>query len=290
MMLAREGAPLAEWVADLIRRICAGPENALGGAFDEPAWGTPLVGFARGDDPLFVAYKEHVGPEHWTPAEIYALTYPDAPAEPAELSVVSWVLPQTGATKADNRREALYLAERWARSRVFGEIFNEGLRRQVAEALTARGYRAVAPAISPLFKTVDSERFVFSSTWSERHAAYACGLGTFGLSDGLITPVGKAMRVGSVVVRAELPPSPRPYTDHHAYCLFYAKGTCGECIKRCPVGAITEAGHDKRLCRVHLDRTRPHVRDVYGFAGYGCGLCQAGVPCESGIPEGLQGS
>jgi epoxyqueuosine reductase QueG len=289
MIEARHDTTLAQWITDLIRQICAGPENALGGAFDEPAWGAPLVGFAKGDDPLFAAYKEHVGPEHWTPAEIHALTYPDEPAPPAELSVVSWVLPQTEATKADNRREALYLAERWARSRVFGEQFNNSLKRQVAEALTARGYPAVAPGISPLFKSVDSERFVYASTWSERHAAYAAGLGTFGLSDGLITPVGKAMRVGSVVVRASLPPSPRTYTDHHAYCLFYAQGTCGECIKRCPVGAITEAGHDKRLCRAHLDRSRPHVRDVYGFDGYGCGLCQAGVPCESGIPEGLGG-
>jgi epoxyqueuosine reductase len=281
-------AALAQWIGERIRQICQGPENALGGAFDEPAWGEPLVGFARGDDPLFAAYKEHVGPEHWTPAEIYALTYPDETVGPEELSVVSWVLPQTEATKADNRRESLYLAERWARSRIFGERFNDQLKRQVAKELSARGYAAVAPGISPLFKSVDSERFVYASTWSERHAAYAAGLGTFGLSDGLITPVGKAMRVGSVVVRAQLPAAPRPYSDHHAYCLFYAQGACNACIERCPVGAITEAGHDKRLCRAHLDRTRPHVRDVYGFDGYGCGLCQVGVPCESGIPEELQ--
>lgn len=281
-------AALAQWIRERIGQICQGPENALGGPFDEPAWGEPLVGFARGDDPLFTAYKEHVGPEHWTPAEIYALTYPGDPAEPGALAVVSWVLPQTEATKADNRQEGLYLAERWARSRVFGERFNDQLKRQVAEELSARGYPAVAPGISPLFRSVDSERFVYASTWSERHAAYAAGLGTFGLSDGLITPVGKAMRVGSVVMRAALPPTPRAYSDHHAYCLFYAQGNCRACIERCPVGAISEAGHDKRLCRAHLDRSRAHVREAYGFEGYGCGLCQVGVPCESGIPEELR--
>jgi len=26
------------------------------------------------------------------------------------------------------------------------------------------------------------------------------------------------------------------------------------------------------------------VRENYGFAGYGCGLCQTGVPCEAKIP------
>lgn len=30
----------------------------------------------------------------------------------------------------------------------------------------------------------------FGSNWSERHAAYVCGLGTFGLSKGLITDKG----------------------------------------------------------------------------------------------------
>ena len=53
---------------------------------------------------------------------------------------------------------------------------------------------------------VTSDRFGFASTWSERHAAYASGLGTFGLSDGLITPRGQAMRCGSVVARIAVPP------------------------------------------------------------------------------------
>jgi hypothetical protein len=30
-----------------------------------------------------------------------------------------------------------------------------------------------------------------------------------------------------------------------------------------------------------------YVKETYGFEGYGCGLCQVGVPCESGIPEGI---
>ena len=43
-----------------------------------------------------------------------------------------------------------------------------------------------------------SEKYGMASCWSERHAAFVSGLGTFGLCDGLITPVGKAMRCGSV--------------------------------------------------------------------------------------------
>jgi epoxyqueuosine reductase QueG len=202
--------------------------------------------------------------------------------------VISWVLPQTEATKTDNRREVFYPAERWARSRIFGEAFNDVLRRHVVETLRDAGYEAVAPVLSPLWESKDSDQFVFASTWSERHAAYASGLGTFGLCDGLITPGGKAIRVGSVVARIPINASPRPYDDHQAYCLFHSRGTCGECIDRCPVGAISKAGHDKLLCSAHTGKTtREFVRANFGFEGYGCGLCQTGVPCESGNPVAL---
>ena len=34
---------------------------------DGPIWRRPLVGLAAGDDPVFVRYKEVIGPFHWTP-------------------------------------------------------------------------------------------------------------------------------------------------------------------------------------------------------------------------------
>jgi epoxyqueuosine reductase QueG len=92
------------------------------------------------------------------------------------------------------------------------------------------------------------------------------------------------MRVGSVVAKLAIETTPRPYTHHRAYCSFFVDGTCGQCIERCPAGAITKEGHDKEKCRQHLVRTRDYVQQTYRFAGYGCGLCQTGVPCEAGIP------
>ena len=87
------------------------------------------------------------------------------------------------------------------------------------------------------------------------------------------------------VVRIQVPPTPRPYKDQHEYCLFFTEGTCKECISRCPVGAITEKGKDKSICYRHLSQTtKDYVTPKYGFDGYGCGLCQTGVPCESKIP------
>jgi epoxyqueuosine reductase QueG len=284
MTFAKQIDDPASWVTSLIRDYCAGPENTLQDEANERAWAEPLVGFSRGDDAIYELYKEVVGSFHWTPAEAFARAYPEADVQPGELTVISWVLPQTEATKADNREQTVYPAERWARSRIFGEEFNSKLRAHVAAALSGAGHAAVAPMLDPGFKSMPSDRYVYASTWSERHAAYASGLGTFGLCDGLITPLGKAMRVGSAVTRMEIPPTPRPYSDHRAYCLFFSAGICGQCMARCPVGAITEEGHDKRKCRAHLRVTREYVPDTYGFQGYGCGLCQTAVPCESKIP------
>ena len=278
---------LGAWVTSLVEGHCAGPDNDMQRGDDEPAWDTPLVGFANGADPIFDQYKTVVGDFHWTPLEIWQATFPDRSARPEELTVISWILPQTKATKADQRERTVYPSVRWARSRIFGEQFNQDMRSAVAAQLSEAGYPAVAPMEVPAFKVHDSEQFVWASTWSERHAAYAAGLGTFGLCDGLITAKGKAMRAGSVVARIDIAATPRPYTDHHAYCLFYAKGTCGDCIPRCPVGALSEKGHDKVKCRAHLDKTRVYVTENYGFEGYGCGLCQVAVPCESRIPPSL---
>jgi epoxyqueuosine reductase len=274
------------WIRSLIEDFIEhSPENTLQNAANDKAFDKPLVGFAGGADPLFLTYKDVVGPYHWTPAEVFGLTFPDNPREPEDLTVISWILPQTRASKKDNRQEKIYPSERWARARIFGEEVNEKLRRVVVSALEAKGIPAVAPVLSPSWARKDSDRYVFASTWSERHAAYTAGLGTFGLCDGLITPVGKAIRTGSVVAALQITPTERPYTHHKAYCLFYSHGQCGDCIDRCPVGALSEAGHDKIKCREHIHKTAAdYVKEHYGFDGFGCGLCQTGVPCESVIP------
>jgi epoxyqueuosine reductase len=281
----------ASWIEGVVRDfLIRSPENTLANQAKDRAFEEAVVGFSRGDDPLYDAYKELVGPFHWTPLEIFARTFPGLVATAGELTVIAWVVAHNPLTKEDNRREQFYPSERWARARIFGEEVNEKLRRHVVAALEAEGYAAVAPALSPHWEQKASERYVFASTWSERHAAYASGLGTFGLCDGLITPLGKAVRVGSVIARIRIPPTHRPYKGHHDYCLFYSRGLCKKCIARCPVGALSEAGHDKKKCRSHVRPvTEDYVKTHYGFDGYGCGLCQTGVPCESKIPLAAEG-
>ena len=287
IMSAKANADPAVWIEDVIWDfIEQSPENTLQGPFQEKAFENPLVGFSNGADPIFESYKQYVGPYHWTPLEIFNQTFPASSVKAEELTVISYILPQTEATKADNRRQATYPAERWARARIFGEQVNVKLRNLVVDVLQNEGHQAVAPMLSPLWKRKKSDQYVFASTWSERHMAYASGLGTFGLCDGLITARGKAMRTGSVVAHIKIKTTSRPYEDHQAYCLFFSQGICGNCIPRCPVGALSEKGHDKLKCLLHLKpASAEYVKTNFGFDGYGCGLCQTGVPCESKIPS-----
>jgi len=283
--MVKNACELGAWVEGMIRDfVNESPENSLRNEAGEKAWGDPLVGFSRGADPLYSFYKGDIGSFFLTPAEWFEAAFPGMGVPGEELTVISWILPQTEATKAEHRLPRKMPTERWARARICGEAFNERLRGHVAERLNEAGYPAISPMLSPRWSRETSEKYGFASNWSERHAAYASGLGTFGLCDGLITPRGKAMRAGSVIARIGIQPSERRYEDRHAYCLYYAKGTCLECVERCPAGAISEAGHDKEKCSKYVRATRKYVESSFGFNGYGCGLCQTGVACESRIP------
>ena len=274
-----------KWIEKIISDFCASPANSLENGTGEPAWGTSQVAYARGDDPLFDQIKADIGPFYWTPLEAFRLAYPDAEVDPSELAVICYILPQTEATRLDQRVATEVPAERWARSRFHGENFNCALRLHLADKLTKAGYAAVAPERLDGFDYRQSKRFGIASNWSERHTAWIAGLGTFGLSDGLITRVGKAVRFGSVVVKMGLKATPRAYAGHQDWCLWYAKGTCGACMRRCPGGAITESGHDKPKCFDYIRNvTTPYVRDNYGTGATPCGLCQVKIPCEARSP------
>jgi epoxyqueuosine reductase QueG len=267
---------------EIIRFAAESAANRFPGSdcryFDEP-----LVGFAAASDPLFDSYREIIGPHHQTPCELLERAFPGKRSGAG--TVVCWILPISEAARRSNRKESLWPSREWALTRTFGEAFNNDLRRHLTDFLLAKGHRAVAPLLAEGWQTVETAEGL-SSTWSERHAAFAAGLGTFSLNRGFICERGIAHRCGSVITDLIIPPSPRRYHHYAENCLFCRNGSCGACISRCPVGAITSFGHDKERCRIYgYETVVREVGERYGVTTPGCGLCQTGVPCEAGIPD-----
>lgn len=260
---------------EIRRYVREEPGNRFPGS-DQPYFDDPLIGVVAADDPLFQQYKQIIGPFHCTPREFL----------PNAASVISWVLPITRTTRESNRKQTTQPSLEWAQTRSFGDDFIMELRRHLVTWLQQQGYAAVAPLLAPEYQRFVDTPVGLASSWSERHVAYAAGLGTFSLNDGLITPRGIAHRLGSVVTDLALEPTvaERPHYQHN--CLHYRNSSCRACITRCPVDAISIAGHDKLRCSafVYGDQSEELSR-LYDTPIPGCGLCQTKVPCEQQIPR-----
>ena len=142
----------SKWIEDAIKSLIENStENTLKNQENDQAFERPLIGFSRRDDPLYEAFKEHVGPFCMTPWEIFAIAFREFSVKPEELTVISWVLPHNKATKADNRKEQYYPSTRWARGRIFGEEGNEKLRKYLQSFLESEDYKAIVPTLAPQF-------------------------------------------------------------------------------------------------------------------------------------------
>ena len=248
---------------------------------DVPLFDAPLVGVADADDPWFARLAEHVGPPYWTPAEALSQAGPEARAR----RVVCWAMPIAERARRTNRDETRTPSRDWVTVRMQGQRFIERLEDAFVARLAELGFSAVAPGRLGGNCATRREGIGWAPCWSHRHTAFVAGLGTFGISGGLITARGIAHRLASVVTDAEIAPTPRPYGDDpFAWCLKTANGTCGLCIDRCPAGSIgpAHADRDKDACKAHLDEVvRPWATETLNWKGaYGCGLCQTAVPCE----------
>lgn len=277
---------LNEWISNLIKDyINNSSNNSLGNNFHGKALEEPLIGFSRGSDPLYEMIKEHIGDFCKTPLEVFNSIYPEFKINSDELSVVSWAMPYSKIAINAHRNDVCYPSEVFIKARANGEKINSGLSKYLEETFKKEGYTSVAPARLANFKVIKNEKHGISSTWSEKHIAFVSGLGTFGLSGGLITKAGIAVRFGSIIVNLKAEPTERAYTKYNEYCLFYSKGICKKCAERCPSYSIGENGHNKFSCSKHIKEiVSEYTKDKFNTDVSPCGLCQTRVPCESRIP------
>jgi epoxyqueuosine reductase len=282
-----------EWFEKTVKdKVLNHPEGIMEYPFyGERIFDEPLVGFIKGDDPILTEYKKIIGPHHYTPEEMMAWQAKnnDLPAPPAqELSVVSIIMPITKTTKDENAKQTEQTSERWAQTRLLGEMFSQYYVREIVTTLMEHGVLAIAPDVTPMFNKKRYPNVGWASPWSHRHMAYAAGLGTFGLHDFFITEKGCAHRAASFVVHKKLTPNRQRPDDIHAYCLHHQGHKCMKCAKRCPVDAVLDTGHDKERCYKHVANSMKYCNKHYHIFIYGCGICATGVPCESEIPKALR--
>ncbi|MCL2826081.1 MAG: 4Fe-4S binding protein [Eggerthellaceae bacterium] len=233
----------------------------------------PLIGFADASDRRFFGLRDEavVGSSFLLPQDWL----------PGAKSVVSFFLPFTEAIRESNRLDAKAPSDGWLNARIEGQAFVNEFAKGVVALLEADGFPSLAPTLDKRFASTTSTAVEgafkpFSSNWSERHVAYICGLGTFGLSRGFITEKGMAGRMTSVVTQAAFEPDGQRFSRFDENCI-----QCGKCIRNCPVNAISfEGGKDNAACWDYLFEILK-VRKPY----YGCGKCQVNVPCESRNPK-----
>jgi hypothetical protein len=169
------------WITDLIKNFVGeSPLNDMGFEESEKIFDTPLVGFSSGLDPLYDEYKSHIGSFYFTPLELLATAFPDKELDADNITVISWIIPSTAVTRREQAEQERYPSERWVRTRDIGEKFNNAIRTHVVEQLEAADIAAVAPLLSPHWARSDKGPYAPCSNWSERHAAYAAGLGNAG--------------------------------------------------------------------------------------------------------------
>ncbi|KJS19220.1 MAG: 4Fe-4S ferredoxin [Clostridiaceae bacterium BRH_c20a] len=240
----------------------------------------PILAFGDAEDEYFTRLKDPVAigshfklPKEWLPQG---------------KTVISYFLPFTETVKRGNSLEVIWPSQEWLHGRYEGQMLLNKLSLYLQRELINAGYQSIAPSQDegfwskrkPVEGLINEDYYEpnllsFTSNWSERHVAFVCGLGTFGLSKGLITKKGLAGRFGSIVTELQLTPNAREYEDIYEYC-----SECGVCITQCPVNAISfENGKNHHICCEFVDETKIKYKPRYG-----CGKCQVSVPCESCIP------
>ncbi|MBT4263794.1 MAG: hypothetical protein HOK67_27445 [Deltaproteobacteria bacterium] len=263
---------------------------------------SPLIGVSGGEDPIFQRYKEVVGPEHLTPYEMWCQSNPElSGTDLGSLRVLSIIFPYTTRIREESKTAKTMPAEIYCVGRNFANVFMGDVLKKSVSYFQEAGYRAMAGMQSPVFQILTKEEpLQIYSVWSERHIAFAAGLGTFSLHEGFISEAGCNIRVTSVITNAPLEITPRKSDDPYANCLFYSTGKCKKCVERCPADAISDQGHDKLKCYLYLktveqemkprlsDILKPHQRTINGehhtSFPLGCAFCQFNVPCTSKIP------
>jgi len=149
------------------------------------------------------------------------------------------------------------------------------LSQALGDLLTEKGYKS---GLTPATHNFDEIKLM--ARWSHKHLAHLVNLGRFGVHHMMITPVGCTGRLGSLVSEADL--GEHALIETGEACLLKAGKECGQCIKACPVEALSEDGFDRKRCWDRLNENRNSLNYFSDLPAstHVCGKCVALMPCS----------
>jgi len=244
-----------------LKELSEGIEHLITASGFATSFRSPLIGCAAADDQVFTGIKSITHQGHMLPEDLL----------PGAMSVIAFFLPYSKEIVQSNL-EAKKVSRKWAIAYVeTNKLIND----ICLEAEKIFGEGGIKVAWEKPTYSFDKQKLM--STWSHRHAAYAAGLGTFGLNNLFITDAGCAGRVGSFVIDAYVTPTTKPSGEK---CLHKKGGDCGECIALCPTGALTKEGFDRQRCYQWLLKWDNYYSDLPLTDV--CGKCSLGKCSTTG--------
>ena len=156
----------------------------------------PIFAFGLANDEIYTKYKSFdvIGSHFLSPTEWL----------PTAKTVITFFLPYANIVKNANSIDCNWPADEWLHGRYEGQQLLNQLLEHLVSSISESGFKSIAPSIDQRYKTGNAEENIkYTSNWSERHIAFACGLGTFGLSKGIITKRGMSGRFGSILTELD---------------------------------------------------------------------------------------
>lgn len=223
------------------------------------SWREPLIKFADAGDKIFYKFKEVVRPSHALPKDFLS----------SAETVIAFFLPFSREI-ANSNIEGKYSSKEWAIAYIETNQLISELNSYIKDELKKLNYQS---SIIPATHNFDEEEL--KSDWSHRHAAYAAGLGSFGINNMLISEKGCAGRYGSIVTDLKIEASERKEEEK---CLNKAGYDCRRCVERCVNNSLQIDSFDRFKCyELLLENVELHseigLTDV-------CGKCCVDLPCS----------
>ena len=234
-------------------------------------WQSPLLATAPVDS-RFDQLPQIAADDHVLPHDLL----------PSARSVIVFFIPFIKDLVKENRN-GVRPCFNWGQAYVQTNDLIVRLTQALGDLLAEKGFKS---GLTPATHNFDVVKLM--ACWSHKHLAHLVNLGRFGIHHMLITPVGSTGRLGSLVTEAEL--GDYPLIETAEACLLKAGKKCGQCIKACPVEALSEESFERRLC---WDRLNENRRELGYFADlpqstHVCGKCVALMPCSFKNPVTVQ--